>query len=35
MGRDRDLQVKNSGMEESEENMDINNFMSTRVCENF
>lgn len=30
MGRGGDLQVKNSGWEESGENMDINNFMSTK-----
>lgn len=30
MGRGRDLQVKNSGLEGSGENMDINNFMSTK-----
>lgn len=30
MGRGRDLQVKKSGLEGSGENMDINNFMSTK-----
>ncbi|MDQ0879918.1 hypothetical protein QFZ73_000929 [Peribacillus sp. V2I11] len=30
MGRGRDLQVKNSGLEESGESMDINNFMLTK-----